>query len=145
METHDHDPTTGEPTDPWDDVTSEFGSLGDRLKETYRKVASDRGPSEEEIKGAFATLLGAWDQVAESVTAALQDPETRSHLKEAASSFASALGETMSGLGDEIKNTSAGWSTFTDRASDKTVEEGSAGNGVVDGDSEASPAVEDDL
>ena len=145
METHDHDPTTGERTDPWDDVTSEFGSLGDRLKETYRKVASDRGPSEEEIKGAFATLLGAWDQVAESVTTALQDPETRDHLKEAASSFAAALGETVSGLGNEIKNTSAGWSTFSGRTSDETVEESSAGSGVVDGDSEASPVEEDDL
>ena len=122
METHDHDPTTGEPTDPWDDVTSEFSSLGDRLRETYRKVASDSGPTEDEIKGAFATLIGAWDQIAESVTTALQDPDTRDHLKEAASSFASALGETMSGLGNEIKNTSANWSTFTDRASDKTAD-----------------------
>ena len=122
VKTHDHDPTASEPTDPWDDVTSEFGSLGDRLKQTYRKVASDSGPSEEEIKGAFATLIGAWDQIAESVTTALQDPETRDNLKEAASSFASALGETMSGLGNEIKNTSANWSTFSDRASDETAD-----------------------
>lgn len=96
--------------------------MGDRLRETYRKVASDSGPTEDEIKGAFATLIGAWDQIAESVTTALQDPDTRDHLKEAASSFASALGETMSGLGNEIKNTSANWSTFTDRASDKTAD-----------------------
>jgi len=145
VETHDDDPTASEPTDPWDDVTSGFGSLGDRLKETYRKVASDSGPTEDEIKGAFATLIGAWDQMAESVTTALQDPETRDHLKEAASSFASALGETMSGLGNEIKNTSANWSTFSDRAGDETVEESGTGNGVVDGDGETSSVDEDDL
>ena len=83
--------------------------------------------------------------MAESVTTALQDPETRDHLKEAASSFASALGETMSGLGNEIKNTSANWSTFSDRAGDETVEESGTGNGVVDGDGETSSVDEDDL
>ncbi|MEX2251311.1 MAG: hypothetical protein WD895_04470 [Acidimicrobiia bacterium] len=77
--------------------------MSDRLKDTYRRVAADRGPSEDEIKGAFATLIGAWGQVAESVTGALRDPEAREHLKKAASYFASALGSTVSDLGDEIK------------------------------------------
>jgi hypothetical protein len=77
--------------------------LGDRLKDTYRRVAADRGPSEDDIKGAFATLVGAWDQVAESVTSALRDPVAREHLKKAASSFATALGSTISDLGDEFK------------------------------------------
>jgi hypothetical protein len=103
VETHDPDPKPDEDVDPWDTVSSEFGSLGDRLKDTYRRVAADRGPSEDEIKGAFATLIGAWDQVAESVTTALRDPEAREHLKKAASSFATALGATISDLGDEFK------------------------------------------
>ncbi|HEY6627651.1 MAG TPA: hypothetical protein VI193_01550 [Acidimicrobiia bacterium] len=103
METHDTDPKPEPEPDPWDTVSSEFGSLGDRLKDTYRKVASDRGPSEDDIKGAFATLMGAWDQVAESVTSALRDPVAREHLKKAASSFATALGSTISDLGDEFK------------------------------------------
>jgi hypothetical protein len=103
VETHDQDPKPDEDVDPWDTVSSEFGSLGDRLKDTYRRVAADRGPSEDEIKGAFATLIGAWDQVAESVTSALRDPEAREHLKKAASSFATALGSTISDLGDEFK------------------------------------------
>jgi hypothetical protein len=103
VETHDSDPKPEENVDPWDTVSSEFGSLGDRLKDTYRRVAANRGPSEDEIKGAFATLIGAWDQVAESVTSALHDPEAREHLKKAASSFATALGATISDLGDEFK------------------------------------------
>ncbi|MEX1134496.1 MAG: hypothetical protein WED83_06610 [Acidimicrobiia bacterium] len=106
METHDSDPKPDEDVDPWDAVTSEFGSLSDRLKDTYRRVAADRGPSEDEIKGAFSTLIGAWGQVAESVTSALRDPEAREHLKKAASSFATALGGTISDLGEEIKNQS---------------------------------------
>jgi hypothetical protein len=106
VETHDSDPKPDEQPDPWDTVSSEFGSLGDRLKDTYRRVAADRGPSEDEIKGAFATLVGAWDQVAESVTSALRDPEAREHLKKAASSFATALGSTISDLGDEFKGSS---------------------------------------
>ncbi len=70
-------------------------------------MASDKGPTEDDIKGAFATLLGAWDQVAESVSHALHDPETREHLKKAASSFATALGTTITDLGDEFKKTAA--------------------------------------
>ena len=107
VETHEPDPKPGEATDPWDTVTSEFGSLGDRLKDTYRRVTADRGPSEDEIKGAFATLIGAWDQVAESVASALRDPVAREHLKKAASSFATALGSTISDLGDEIRSNSS--------------------------------------
>jgi hypothetical protein len=112
VETHRIDPTSDDKADPWDEVSSEFSSLGDRLKETYRKVAAEGGPSEDEIKGAFATLVGAWDQVAGAFTTALNDPDTRAHLRSAASSFAAALGTTISGLGDELK----------DGADDETVE-----------------------
>lgn len=46
--------------------------------------------------------MDAWDQVAESVTTALQDPEVRERLKTVASSFASAIGSTISELGSEL-------------------------------------------
>jgi hypothetical protein len=103
VETHQPDPTSAPDPDPWDTVSSEFASLGDRLKETYRRVAAEGGPSEEEIKGAFATLMGAWDQVAASFSNALNDPETKAHLKKAAGSFAAALGTTFTDLGDELE------------------------------------------
>ncbi len=83
-------------------MTDRFGELGDRLKSTYRKVADDQGPSEDEIKGAFATLAGAWDQIAESVSDILRDQETRDGLKQAAGSLASALGSTLSDLSSEF-------------------------------------------
>lgn len=145
METHEHDPTDKEQSDPWDAVTSEIGSLGNRLKDTYRRVAGDGGPSEDDIKGAFATLIEAWDQVAESVSTALQDPETRNHLKEAASSFATAMGETMSGLGDELKNSSTRWSSASYKPGDQPVQESGSGGGVVHGDDESATPDEPDL
>lgn len=104
VESHDNDPTAEDGRDPWSEFHDEFGELGDRLKETYRKVTSEHGPSEEEIKEAFGTLIGAWDQVAESVSAALQDPEVRERLKAAASSFATAVGNTITELGTELKD-----------------------------------------
>lgn len=103
METHEPDPTTENEADPWDTVSNEFGDLRDRLKETYRQAADDRGPSENEVKDAFSTLAGAWSQVATSVTSALKDPDVRDQLKQAASSFAAALGTTISELGSELK------------------------------------------
>jgi hypothetical protein len=103
VETHENDPTTETPKDPWDDVTGDFGGLRQQLKNTYRRVAQDRGPSDEDIKQAFSTLAGAWDQVAQSVSTAFQDPEIRDQLKDAASSFATALGATITEFGSELK------------------------------------------
>jgi hypothetical protein len=121
VETHDQDPTTHEDADPWHTVQDEFGDLGQRLKETYRKVASDGGPSEDEIKQAFGTLVGAWDQVAESVSSALQDPEVRHHLKAAARSLGAALGDTISELGNELRGDSR--ATSSSAASEEDEEE----------------------
>lgn len=106
METHDHDPTTGHDgeADPWDAVAGELGDLKERLADTYRKVSNGDGPTEDEIRQAFATLAGAWDQVAESVTTALKDPEVRLKLKTAAATFASALGTTVTELGAELRD-----------------------------------------
>lgn len=102
MEIHETDTTTEEPTDPWTDVNSKFAALGGRLKSTYRKVADDGGPGEDEIRDAFATLIKAWDQVAESASYALRDPGTREQLKKAAISLATALGSTIADLGAEF-------------------------------------------
>lgn len=93
--------------DPWQTVSGELGDLRGRIADTYRRVANDHGPSEEEIRQAFATLAGAWDQVAESLTTALRDPDVRERLKSAAGSFASALGATISELGSELGNAEA--------------------------------------
>lgn len=102
METHHPDPTSEETTDRWDSVSNELSSLGERLRLIYQRVASEDGPTEEEVRSAFATLAGVWDQVAESLSAALDDPETRAQLRRAAGSFAAALGTSISDLGEEL-------------------------------------------
>jgi hypothetical protein len=102
VEVHDIDPTTDPRDDPWDEVTNRFGELGHRLKSTYRKVADEQGPTEDEIREALSTLGGAWDQIAGSVSEILRDPETRDGLKRAAGSLASALGSTLSDLSTEF-------------------------------------------
>ena len=110
--------------------------MGDRLKDTYRRVASASGPSEDEVKAAFSTLIGAWDQVATSLSTALNDPDTRAHLKQAASSFAAALGATVTGLGDEM----SGGSVTADQSGGETVDQGSGRGDIVDSESDAPPA-----
>ena len=84
-------------------MTNDFVGIGRRIKDTYRQVADGRGPTEDDIKEAFTTLAGAWDQVAESVAGALKDPAVRQQIKDAAGSFASALGTTITDLGSELR------------------------------------------
>ena len=85
-------------------MSSEFAALGGHLKDTYRRVGDDDGPSEEELRDAFATLSGAWNRIARSFSAAMEDPDTRQRLKDAAGSLATALGATLTQLGDEINS-----------------------------------------
>jgi hypothetical protein len=105
VETHENDPTSESPRDPWTTFHEEFSGLGDQLKDTYKRAASENGPSEQDIKDAFGTLASAWNQVAGSVSAALQDPEVRQRLKDAGSAFATAVGNTISELGTELRDT----------------------------------------
>ena len=104
VETHENDPTSESSTDPWTTFQVEWTELGDQLRDTYRKVSNDEGPTEEEIKDALGTLAGAWSRVAGSVSEALQDPEVRQRIKDAGSAFATAVGRTISELGDELRD-----------------------------------------
>jgi thiosulfate/3-mercaptopyruvate sulfurtransferase len=108
VESHDKDPTTDGVADPWNTFHEELDGLGRRIKDAYRKVAANGGPSDEEIKDAFGTLVRAWDQVAESVSVALRDPEVRQKLKDAAGSLATAMGTTISELGSEMRASDGG-------------------------------------
>lgn len=105
METHDPDPKSNHRDDPWENVSEDFGTLREQVMQTYRRVAQNGGPSDEEIKQAFATLAAAWDQVAESLSTALKDPDVREQLKDTASSFATALGASITEFGEELRKT----------------------------------------
>lgn len=84
------------------------------------------------------------------MSAAWHDPDTRGHLKQAASSLAAALGSTISGLGDELRRTHdvtdpSGKSNVTDLAGEEPIEKGGTGSGVVHGDREPAATDEGEL
>lgn len=85
-----------DPGQPWSELTDDIIGLAERVKATYRRVADETGPSEDEIRQAFSTLAGAWNQMAGSVGAAFQDEDVRHHLRKAGSSLLDAIGATLS-------------------------------------------------
>lgn len=89
--------------DPWAEAGRRWASISDKLKEHYRGLAGDDGPGEDEIKSALDTLGEAARTVADSVGSAMKDPEVREQVKDAAASFVTALGQTFSQLGDELR------------------------------------------
>lgn len=88
-------PDEDDPTSPWAELTDDLLGLTERLRGTYRQVADESGPTEEEVRDAFSTLAGAWNQIAGAVGVAIQDEDVRSHLKKAASSLANAIGASL--------------------------------------------------
>jgi hypothetical protein len=94
---------TQDPTDPWAEASSRWSSIGDKLKDRYREMSGEGGPSEDEVRSALETLGDAARAVADSVGTAMKDPEVRDQVKDAAASFVTALGQTFSQLGDELR------------------------------------------
>lgn len=88
--------------DPWSDAGRRWTSVSDTLRARYREFAGEDGPSEDDVREALETLGGAARTVAESFGAAMRDPDIREQVKSAAASFVSAMGETLSQLGEEL-------------------------------------------
>lgn len=98
MTEHEHDPA-----DPWAEAGRRWASISDKLKDRYREMAGDEGPGEDDIRSALETLGDAARTVADSVGSAMKDPDVREQVKDAAASFVTALGQTFSQLGDELR------------------------------------------
>lgn len=98
MNEHEQDPA-----DPWAEAGQRWSSISDKLKDRYREIAGDEGPGEDEIRSALETLGDAARTVADSVGSAMKDPDVREQVKDAAASFVTALGQTFSQLGDELR------------------------------------------
>lgn len=99
MNEHEQDPV-----DPWAEAGQRWSSISDKLKDRYRELAGDEGPGEDEIRTALSTLGEAARAVADSVGSAMKDPDVRDQVKDAAASFVTALGQTFSQLGDELRH-----------------------------------------
>jgi hypothetical protein len=100
---HNEDHTETDPVDPWDEFAARLGSVKDRFRKAYEASSDGQGPSQDEIRSAFAVLGDMWSSVAGSVSSALRDETTRRDLAGTAGSLASAIGATLSQLGTEIR------------------------------------------
>jgi hypothetical protein len=103
VETHDRDPREEHDEDPWREAGARWASIGDRLRDQYRSIAGDDGPSELEIRDAVATLGEAARRVTDALGTAMKDPEVREQVRDAAASLVSALGATFGELGEELR------------------------------------------
>ena len=74
------------------------------MRARYRDIVGEDGPDEEDIRRSLETLGEAARAVADSIGAAMRDPETRDQLKKVSSSIASAIGATLSQFGEELRN-----------------------------------------
>lgn len=103
MDTHDEDPRGEDPSDPWQQATEQFSSLGSTLRERYTEIVGDDGPAEDDVRDAIKTIGTAAQSMFESISASMRDPAVRDQVKEASATFFSAIGRTLGELGDELR------------------------------------------
>ena len=110
METHDNDPRDetyagGASDEAWRQASEHFNALGSKLRNRYQEIVGDDGPAEEDVRQAFTTIGTAAQSLVDSIGESMRDPEVREQLKDATSTFFSAIGKTLSQLGDELRST----------------------------------------
>ncbi len=104
METHDDDPTADEASDPWQQASERFSSIGSKLRDRYAEIVGEDGPAEDDVRDAIKTIGTAAQSMIESIGVSMRDPDVREQLKDASSTFFTAIGQTLSELGDELRN-----------------------------------------
>lgn len=92
--------TPPDPDSSWSELTDQAIALGDQLKHTYRRVADESGPSEEEIRQAFATLGAAWSQIAGSIGVALSDEAVRNQARQAGLALWTAISSSLTPMAE---------------------------------------------
>ena len=92
----------------WDEVAQQFRALGRHVKDHYRAQAPEgataEGAERERLEQALRTLADAVSQAVEAVGASVRDPEFRDQAKKAAESLGIAVGDTFTGVGDEVRD-----------------------------------------
>lgn len=102
METHDDDQAQ-DLDDPWYQAGERFSSIASKLRDRYAEIVGDDGPDEDEVRDAIKTIGTAAQSLLESISVSMRDPEVRDQVKDASSTFFSAIGQTLSDLGDELR------------------------------------------
>ena len=84
----------------WDRFESDVQGLAGELKRHYKNASGDKETAE--LNRSLEQLRQAAESVFRSLDTATRDPEVRSHAKQTARSFGSAIAETFRELSDEI-------------------------------------------
>jgi hypothetical protein len=110
VDTHDNDPRDddfagGASDEAWRQASEHFTALGSKLRNRYQEIVGDDGPAEEDVREAFVTIGTAAQSLVDSIGESMRDPEVREQLKDATSTFFSAIGKTLTQLGDELRTT----------------------------------------
>jgi hypothetical protein len=90
-----------ETKEAWERFEADMNKLGAELKRHYKDGGDDAKSAE--LNKSLDQLRSAADAVFGSLETASRDPEVRSHTREAARSFRSALAQTFREVGDEIE------------------------------------------
>ena len=102
MERHEHDDDR-DLDDPWYQAGERFSSIAAKLRDRYAEIVGEDGPDEDEVRDAMKTIGTAAQSLVESISASMRDPEVRDQMKDASSTFFSAIGQTLSELGEELR------------------------------------------
>ena len=92
----------------WAEVDRRFSEFGRIVAERHRKAGEEQGaPSPDQAKRsleeAFSAVTRQLDVAFSSVSNTIRDPEAKETLKLAGKAVVSALGSTVTDVGDEIR------------------------------------------
>ncbi len=88
--------------DPWQRANEQWADLAASFKSHYQSIAGETGPDQSEVAEALQTLGKAAQRVTDSMSKALKDPDSREQVKSVAAGFLTAIGRTLSDLGNEF-------------------------------------------
>ncbi len=92
------EPTEDDTGDTWQEVTAEFSRLGSSIREHYAE--HDDAGVVDELRDAFADLVGAASRVGSAIAAAFGDPDVRHQAKRTVSALLAAV----AGTADDVRN-----------------------------------------
>ena len=86
----------------WDDVGAKLNGLGLKLKLHAEQAAGDE---RESVGQALKALASSIDKAFDALRGAAKDPAIQEDVKSVGSALSSAVTETLSGVGDELRKT----------------------------------------
>ncbi len=86
----------------WDDVGAKLSGLGLKLKLHAEQAA---GEERESVSEAVRALAASIDKAFDALRGAAKDPAIKDDVKSVGSALSTAVTETLSGVGNELRKT----------------------------------------